>query len=622
MKRNRKADQGNIRFLKLAFEALPEMWTFHLLSGLILVIPTTLITRLISAVASLGGGALTSANISRLFLNWRFPIILVLAIILVALYVAIELLAQIHMTADILEGKPVSIFREIGAGFRSVKSFFCLAGALILLYVFIAVPICGVGFSIGLTSSFRIPNFIMDVIWATPLYTVIYIAAIIFLVWFGYRSMFAFHAVLLDDMSPSEGKRLSRKIVKENWKELLGGLIKVVIIITLITTAASALFNILPITLLGLRGEELPIPYYIDPAQLAVFDELDSAVVRYRIMCALFVLMGAYLVSVVNMLCGGYFMLRFTRWYLAFTGREPEAWPERPKESGYSRKIFLVVAILAGITVASVVIGLCYNQIFGREEPVRIVAHRAGGYLAPENSTEGVYAAIEHGCYASEIDVQRTADGYYIICHDKNFKRLAGVARAPKDMTLDEIRQLEVRDTTGSGKLLRVPTLSEMLEAAGKEVTLFIELKGTTADRQMVDDVVELVREYDCVDDVALISLNYNLINYAETMYPEFTTGTLFYFGIGNVSRLNCDLLIMEEETASDLVIDQIHLAGKEAIVWTVNKEASMRRFLDSRVDAVITDEIEMAERVQESLDERTDLEVLQDRLGDFWDRF
>ncbi len=60
----------------------------------------------------------------------------------------------------------------------------------------------------------------------------------------------------------------------------------------------------------------------------------------------------------------------------------------------------------------------------------------------------------------------------------------------------------------------------------------------------------------------------------------------------------------------------------QEAIVWTVNKEASMRRFLDSRVDAVITDEIEMAERVQESLDERTDLEVLQDRLGDFWDRF
>ena len=40
-----------------------------------------------------------------------------------------------------------------------------------------------------------------------------------------------------------------------------------------------------------------------------------------------------------------------------------------------------------------------------------------------------------------------------------------------------------------------------------------------------------------------------------------------------------------------------------------------MYDFLDSEIDAIITDEIEMAYQVQEALDDRTDLERLEDKL-------
>lgn len=151
-------------------------------------------------------------------------------------------------------------------------------------------------------------------------------------------------------------------------------------------------------------------------------------------------------------------------------------------------------------------------------------------------------------------------------------------------------------------------------------VEVFIELKGVTADRQMVDDTVTLVRAYDCVGDVALISLHYDVIDYAETTYPEFETGVLFFGAIGDLSKLNCDLLIMEEETATEDRIKKIHEAGKQAIVWTVNSADSMYRFLDSDVDAVITDQIRLAIETQKNLDDRTDLQVLQDHLLNFWD--
>lgn len=74
-----------------------------------------------------------------------------------------------------------------------------------------------------------------------------------------------------------------------------------------------------------------------------------------------------------------------------------------------------MVAVFLLVFPISVLLGLFYHQIFDRETPVRIIAHRAGGIMASENSIEGLYAAMEHGCYASEIDVQRTKDGHYII---------------------------------------------------------------------------------------------------------------------------------------------------------------------------------------------------------------
>ena len=311
-------------------------------------------------------------------------------------------------------------------------------------------------------------------------------------------------------------------------------------------------------------------------------------------------------------------MLRLTRYYLEFTGGESELWPERPKKSRFPWKLQAMIVVFVMILLGSVAVGLFYNQLIEREEPVKIVAHRAGGTMALENSIEGLKLAIEHGCYGSEIDIQRTKDGRYVVNHDKTFKRLTGVNRAPKDMTLAEVRELRIRDAKG-GANVPVATLEEMLETIKGKEKLFIELKGVTADRRMVDDTVAIVRAHDCVSDVVLISLNYDIIKYAETNYPEFETGALFFMGLGDISKLKCDLLIMEEEMATETRIMQIHQAGKQAIAWTVNTEKGMRAFLTSNVDAIITDEITLAEKVQAKLDERTDLEVMEDWLSEAW---
>lgn len=618
---NIKTEQKGISFRKLALETLPEIWGFQILASLMMVVPAGILMTLLNSVAEAGDGALTSADLRAMFLSWRTPLLLVLGFALILLYTVVEIFAQIYMNGDVLSGERIRTWREIKKGLRPAKRFLNPTGILVLLYIFIAAPLCGIGFSISLTKSFYIPNFIMDVVLATPLYAGLYAALILVLIWIGYRSIFILHGVLLDDMNPAEARKASAAIVKKNGKRFAFGMLKTLAILALVQGAVYILFRTLPDLWLAPRGSELPNGYFFDVSALDGLSSLsktDFTIVSYRVLCAATILVGGYLVSITSLLCGSYLMLRLTMYYLEFTGGESELWPARPKKSRFPWKLQAMIVVFVMILLGSVAVGLFYNQLIEREEPVKIVAHRAGGTMALENSIEGLKLAIEHGCYGSEIDIQKTKDGRYVVNHDKTFKRLTGVNRAPKDMTLAEVRELRIRDAKG-GANVPVATLEEMLETIKGKEKLFIELKGVTADRRMVDDTVAIVRAHDCVSDVVLISLNYDIIKYAETNYPEFETGALFFMGLGDISKLKCDLLIMEEEMATETRIMQIHQAGKQAIAWTVNTEKGMRAFLTSNVDAIITDEITLAEKVQAKLDERTDLEVMEDWLSEAW---
>ena len=614
MKKKQKKELSNIGYPRLVFQAIPEIWSFQIIISLVLAFVVGIMSPLIRYIANSGRGPITTANIGSFILSFRFPLLLLLGIIFVLLFVILELFAQIYMCNAIITGEKAGILRSISQGVEGIRRFFNPMGVLVLLYIFIAVPLCGIGFSISLTKNFYIPHFIMEVVNKTPLYAVAYYGFIILLAVTGFTSVFTVHGVLTDGMTPSEARLHSVNIIKKNWKDFVVRMLRLLLICGIIQVVAWIFFNhelTKVVDYFGTDVNNVRINLFEEDYGGLSTDELVDMIL-HRIGATFAVMMGDYLNSVVVMLIAGYIMLRFTRFYYEYSHGSCTLWKQRPKKSRYFTKLIAMIVVFIIIGIGSLYIGLNYDQVVGRDEPVKIVAHRAGGTLASENSNEGLYKAIEHGCYASEIDTQRTKDGYYIINHDSDFGRLTGVAKAPEEMTLDEIKKLSITDTTGNGNKLSVPTLEEQLDIIKGKEKLFIELKGATADKRMVDDVVALVKSKDCVEDVALISLKYDIIDYAETNYPEFETGVLFFAGIGDVSGLNCDLLIMEEEMATFLRIQEVHAAGKQAIVWTVNTEESMDKFLDTKIDGIITDEIELAEKVEAAHKDRNEYDTIK----------
>ena len=128
----------------------------------------------------------------------------------------------------------------------------------------------------------------------------------------------------------------------------------------------------------------------------------------------------------------------------------------------------------------------------------------------------------------------------------------------------------------------------------------------------MVDDVVRIVKEKGCENDVVLISLKYDIMNYAEDTYGEMNTGVLCFGGFGEVTDLHVDYILMEEEMAQNF-INQVEAKGKTSGIWTVNTEKGMISAFDSGADTIITDDINLYNDVNQKMKDRTDFEILKD---------
>ena len=607
-------------FRRFALSALPEFWMFQLLASLFLFPLSRLVWRFVRALTA-KSGALTSSNYLRFLASWRAPVLLVLLFLLVMLYLLFELLAPIFLCNALLSGKQLRYRTALLDGLRSLRKFASPRGLLFLFYLAVLTPLTGVGFHISLTKKLYIPNFISEVIDTTPLYFLLYLLLMAVLSWLGYRMLFFLHAAILESRTPGAAFRRSSELVTSNRLRIAKELLPLLLFLAFIRLLAQGLFKFLPALVLIAREETL----LRGAATLTTGTDLllsaeSRAELLYRFAAAFAVLLGNYLLSMVSLLCSSFFLLRFTRLFLILAREQaPEEQP-LPK----SPRSTLLLAAMGGslffTALLSFVLSFLYAPLFAREQHTKLIAHRTGGYLAPENSVAGIVAAENAGAYGSETDVQRTSDGYYVINHDDNFKRLAGVNRTPQSMTFLEVRGLTLTDPHFPAEPYPVATLSDLLDACRGKEKLFIELKGVTADKKMADDVVRIVREKNMVSEVVIISLSYRVINYVETHYPEFDTGVLFFAGVGNLPKLNCDILLLEEESVSNARIAEAHDAGKQIGVWTVNDSNGLSRFLDSEVDYIITDDIRLAKETEQDLLSRTPYEVFEDRLGNFWD--
>lgn len=238
----------------------------------------------------------------------------------------------------------------------------------------------------------------------------------------------------------------------------------------------------------------------------------------------------------------------------------------------------------------------------------RIIAHRGYSKNYPENTPAAFNAALSLGADGVELDVHASQDGELMVHHDYYLNSSDASKCLIFQQNSSYIKSLKL----GQGE--RIPTLAEVFEVTGKQMSYEIELKGFTGE--FLEKVVNLVRHFDLVANVEFTSPSvYNLTKVKELL-PEGRTGffaaafptwmddtlgkTLLINNalIGNIKVLHCPLSIVDESFIKDA-----HQQGLLVHAADCNTKEALQRAFSVKVDQISTNSLELALAVRSSME-------------------
>lgn len=240
------------------------------------------------------------------------------------------------------------------------------------------------------------------------------------------------------------------------------------------------------------------------------------------------------------------------------------------------------------------------------------VAHRGGAALAPENTMAAFRHAPAFAVDAIELDVQMSRDGHVIVFHDETVERLTNGQGNILDLDLASLRDLDVAAHFPGGwsEPQRMPALSEVLDFARQtQLQVYIEIKPGQRDGVYVrypgiaEAVVRDVLAADMLDQVLIMSFDWEVLPLVKTLAPGAITGTLVSEDVWNphtpsalaelgarVCANGCEWANMDYELFTPEMPDFFHAQGLRLGVWTVNDVPGLRRLAAAGVDSLTTD--------------------------------
>ncbi len=232
----------------------------------------------------------------------------------------------------------------------------------------------------------------------------------------------------------------------------------------------------------------------------------------------------------------------------------------------------------------------------------RLLAHRGLAIDAPENTLLAFLKALALGATYLETDVHASKDGVAVLSHDPNLVRTAGRKVRVNELTLEQLRQIDL----GEGQTFS--TLSELLDAF-PDARFNIDIKSLDAARP----AAEAILKAKATDRVLITSFNAKRRQAAVRLMPGVASSpspgeilvavlaaklrltALVKFAFRHVTAVQVPVRGIGIRIATRGVISRFHAAGLEVHIWTVNDVATMKRLIDLGVDGLFTDRIDLA---------------------------
>jgi glycerophosphoryl diester phosphodiesterase len=240
----------------------------------------------------------------------------------------------------------------------------------------------------------------------------------------------------------------------------------------------------------------------------------------------------------------------------------------------------------------------------------RLVAHRGGGSLAPENTLAAIRLGQSLGYRAHEFDVKLTLDDVPILHHDETLERTTNGRGRVADLPWEKLRALDAGAWHSEAFAGEPPPSFE--EAAklllSRGTMAHIEIKPTPGfDRETGRRVALAARQLwqGAATPPLFSSFSFDALMAAKEAAPEIARGWLIReFTDADWKRLealDATSLHTSGRTIALPRVREIRDRGYRVMVYTVNEIADAERLLEAGVDGLFTDNLrEFAQRFPE----------------------
>jgi len=233
----------------------------------------------------------------------------------------------------------------------------------------------------------------------------------------------------------------------------------------------------------------------------------------------------------------------------------------------------------------------------------RIVAHRGGGALAPENTLGAIRLGASLGFAGVEFDVMLAGDGTPVLIHDESLERTTGVKGEVARTPYAELAKLDAGAWRGERwRGERIPAFADAARLCG-ELGLWanVEIKPAKGHARATGDAVARAAQAfwaGAPRAPLLSSFSVEALAAARAAAPGLARGYLVDRippdWRETMRTLGCAALHCHYRAISPGLAAEIHAAGYAVLCWTVNDVGDARRLLGWGVDCLVTDALEL----------------------------
>jgi glycerophosphoryl diester phosphodiesterase len=232
----------------------------------------------------------------------------------------------------------------------------------------------------------------------------------------------------------------------------------------------------------------------------------------------------------------------------------------------------------------------------------RILAHRGGGTLAPENTLGAIRFGAQMGFKGVEFDVMLAGDGTPVLMHDRTLKRTTRARDEVAHTPYAELARLDAGAWHGERwrgeRIPRFVDAAQLCRSLGLWVN--VEIKPAYGfERRTGEAVARAAAELwrGAALPPVLSSFSPLALGAAREAAPQLPRGLLLTrlppHWREMLRDLECAALHANHRTLRQRVVQEAHAAGCSVLVWTVNDRRSARRLFAWGVDCLVTDRLD-----------------------------